>query len=168
MPESHILVAADTTMAQIRVIGRADFSCSQGIRDFGVQAIDNGVERLIIDLSECASMDSTFMGHLAVLGLCGKKQNATVEIANGAEAHVKQLGELGLRPLFVFSQSDSSVVDWVSLSAAKPVPSQHTEAVLEAHETLMSVDPDNVPRFKDVVEFLRNDLANGRNGSSTK
>jgi hypothetical protein len=41
-----------------------------------------------------------------------------------------------------------------------PVPTR-TEAaptILEAHETLMNFDPRNVPKFKDVVEFLREDL----------
>lgn len=41
-----------------------------------------------------------------------------------------------------------------------PVPTR-TEAaptILEAHETLMKFDPRNVPKFKDVVEFLREDL----------
>ena len=41
-----------------------------------------------------------------------------------------------------------------------PVPSRAEAAptILEAHEALMSFDPRNVPKFKDVVEFLREDL----------
>jgi anti-sigma B factor antagonist len=43
---------------------------------------------------------------------------------------------------------------------ACPVPSRAEAAptILEAHETLMMFDPRNVPKFKDVVEFLREDL----------
>lgn len=46
-----------------------------------------------------------------------------------------------------------------------PVPSRAEAAptILEAHEALMKFDPRNVPKFKDVVEFLREDL--GQNGS---
>ena len=41
-----------------------------------------------------------------------------------------------------------------------PVPSRAEAAptILEAHEALMKFDPRNVPKFKDVVEFLREDL----------
>ena len=33
-----------------------------------------------------------------------------------------------------------------------------TEASLEAHKLLMEVNPDNVPKFKDVAQFLAEDL----------
>jgi anti-sigma B factor antagonist len=43
---------------------------------------------------------------------------------------------------------------------ACPVPTRQEAAptILEAHEALMDFDPRNVPKFKDVVEFLREDL----------
>jgi anti-anti-sigma regulatory factor len=43
---------------------------------------------------------------------------------------------------------------------ACPVPTREEAAptILEAHEALMKFDPRNVPKFKDVVEFLREDL----------
>ena len=45
-----------------------------------------------------------------------------------------------------------------------PVPTRAEAAptILEAHETLMKFDPRNVPKFKDVVEFLREDLGQPR------
>jgi anti-sigma B factor antagonist len=41
-----------------------------------------------------------------------------------------------------------------------PVPTREEAAptILEAHEALMEFDERNVPKFKDVVEFLREDL----------
>jgi anti-sigma B factor antagonist len=47
-----------------------------------------------------------------------------------------------------------------------PVPTRAEAAptILEAHENLMEFDARNVPKFKDVVEFLREDLGqNSRN-----
>jgi anti-anti-sigma regulatory factor len=43
---------------------------------------------------------------------------------------------------------------------ACPVPTRAEAAptILEAHEALMNFDPRNVPKFKDVVEFLREDI----------
>ena len=69
-----ILVAANDQMAQIRVIGRATFACSSALRNYGLEQIAAGIERMVIDLSACAAMDSTFMGHLAALGLRGRSE----------------------------------------------------------------------------------------------
>jgi len=33
------------------------------------------------------------------------------------------------------------------------------ETVLEAHETLMKVDEKNIPKFQNVVDFVKKDLA---------
>ena len=33
-----------------------------------------------------------------------------------------------------------------------------TTASLEAHKLLMKINPENVPRFKDVAKFLEEDL----------
>ena len=42
-----------------------------------------------------------------------------------------------------------------SCAAAAPATNR---TILQAHETLMAADPDNVPRFKQVVDFMRADL----------
>jgi len=39
-----------------------------------------------------------------------------------------------------------------------PTHEQITRTSLEAHQTLMTVNPDNVARFKDVTQFLAEDL----------
>jgi hypothetical protein len=36
--------------------------------------------------------------------------------------------------------------------------------VLEAHQTLMRVNPENIPKFKNVTEFLVEDLKNLKPG----
>jgi len=33
-----------------------------------------------------------------------------------------------------------------------------TEIMLEAHQALVEAAPENITRFKDVLDFLRNDL----------
>jgi len=41
-----------------------------------------------------------------------------------------------------------------------PTHEQITRTSLEAHQTLMSITPENVARFKDVTQFLAEDLQN--------
>jgi hypothetical protein len=44
------------------------------------------------------------------------------------------------------------------LNCPVPTKAEAAPTILEAHENLMNFDPRNVPKFKDVVEFLREDL----------
>jgi hypothetical protein len=41
---------------------------------------------------------------------------------------------------------------------ANPSRVEITRTCLEAHQTLMAMNPDNVARFKDVTQFLAEDL----------
>jgi len=44
-----------------------------------------------------------------------------------------------------------------------PSHEQITRTSLEAHQTLMAMNPENVARFKDVAQFLVEDLKNLEN-----
>jgi len=41
---------------------------------------------------------------------------------------------------------------------AGPTRLETSRTCLEAHETLMKINPDNVPKFKDVTQFFAEDL----------
>jgi len=47
-----------------------------------------------------------------------------------------------------------------SAESINPTHEQITRTSLEAHQTLMAMNPDNVARFKDVAQFLAEDLKN--------
>jgi len=52
-----------------------------------------------------------------------------------------------------------------SLRTAGPLSSnsdEHRIAILEAHEALVDADPRNAVRFQDVIEYLRQEIADGR------
>ena len=103
-------------------------------------------------------MDSTFMGILAMLGLRAKKINAPMYVYNADEANLALLQGLGLRKLFEFrngNMDQNSGKDWVSESGET---SGRAETVLEAHQTLMSADEQNVKKFEKVVELVQKDL----------
>jgi hypothetical protein len=42
--------------------------------------------------------------------------------------------------------------------SSNPTHEELTRTSLEAHQTLMEVNPENVARFKDVTQFLAEDL----------
>jgi hypothetical protein len=48
---------------------------------------------------------------------------------------------------------------------ANPTREEVSRNCLEAHRTLMEISPDNVPKFKEVTQFLAEDLKKSKTGA---
>lgn len=160
MAETKILVAKKGKIAQIRVIGRGNYENSAKLREFGTKQISEGCNLILVDLTECTSMDSTFMGTLALLA---RPQGGTeVELVNVNEQNQKLLEGLGIKRIFSFSHTTgtSSATDWQTLVSAVSDSGEISKArlMLEATEELVRIDPQNQPKFEDVITFLKEDI----------
>lgn len=150
--------------ACIRIAGRANFAVSVNFRKLLHLLAGAGHRRVLIDLSECASMDSTFIGVLAheankLTPVGSSVSRPAIELLN-PNATVRQIiEELGIAHLFQFVERDLSR----ELFEAVPAPGEATRTelnrtCLEAHELLMALHPDNVKKFRDVVRFFAEEL----------
>ena len=180
---SKILVARSADLGFVKVVGRGSFQNSSCLKAFYQQLLKEGVSRFVVDLEACTYLDSTFLGILLGLGLKLKEAGkGLLQIRNASPRNLELLRNLGLDRLIQIdgAESVSSAVGVGQngnglgkgangLNGVKeenlqeipcPVPSRSEAAptILEAHENLMGFDPRNVPKFKDVVEFLREDL----------
>jgi anti-anti-sigma factor len=173
---SKILVARSANLGFVKVVGRGSFQNSGCFKSFYEELLKDGVKRFVVDLEACSYLDSTFLGIL--LGLGRQVKNAgsgLLHILNASPRNLELLRNLGLDRLIqidgrakaeeVKSAPETSVnLNGVTQTELKemPCPVQTREEaapmILEAHENLMEFDPRNVPKFKDVVEFLREDL----------
>lgn len=122
--------------------------------------IQRGNRDFVVDLGACELMDSTFMGTLAGVALRlreigqGGLRAVNVNIRNTA-----LLENLGLDQLFVVEAGPSTDAP-PSLRQADPGREEDAKGtVLEAHEALIQADSQNAVKFKDVVEYLRQELA---------
>ncbi|MDD5727812.1 MAG: hypothetical protein PHV59_04525, partial [Victivallales bacterium] len=124
--------------------------------------LDGNFTRIAIDLKSCQGMDSTFMGIMAMIGLKAKKINVQVEIFNASKNNRYLLAGLGLDKLFKFvsEEEDSGETGKETVQESGQSGDMLTTAktVVEAHEALMDVDKDNIPKFKKVVEFAKQDV----------
>jgi anti-anti-sigma regulatory factor len=160
--KAKILIAVEGGEYHIKVDGRATFEVSSPVRNLAMK-IDNGpLKGVYVNLESCSGMDSTFIGVIAMLGLYARKQNVPSVILNSNENNKKLLNGLGLYKIFTYAEdSYAGVKKWTdssSESPAKPDAVETAKTVLTAHETLMDIDESNVPRFKNVVEFVKKDL----------
>jgi anti-anti-sigma regulatory factor len=173
MPTStaKLLVLVGKEFACVKVSGRANFSFSPDFKVLLAGLAEKGYGHFIIDLSECVLMDSTFLGVLAGFGLKMNQATAAnqrgIELSNPNARVTELLENLGALPLFKIISGPLQFPADVQTSApasANPTHEEITRTCLEAHKILMKVNPDNVARFKDVTQFLAEDLKNLEKG----
>ena len=160
----ELLICRENEKYGIVLSGRVNFETVVPLRDF-VNNLPADVKELIIDLSECLSMDSTCMGVLSMLALTGIKSKLKMRVLN-AGGNRQLLKGLGVEKLFKFEDAEFepySDIIYPKLDAGKKDMQTTTETVLEAHEVLMDADSSNQQRFKAVVDMTRQDLDRMKN-----
>jgi len=158
MKQAKVLIARDEGAYHIKVEGRANFDTSPPLRSFANSLDKEGLAGIYVDLSECVGMDSTFMGVLAMIGLKSKSFGVILTIVNADENCKKLLNGLGLQKILAYTeQTKPENQNWADV-LSNADKTERAQTVLQAHDTLMKVDKDNIPRFKNVVEFVKKDL----------
>lgn len=156
MSQEILAVVVEDNLARIKVSGRATFGCSEDLKKFCHLMLERKVDKIIIDMENCAGMDSTFMGILTMVSLSARKQNTTIEMNNTGEDNKQNLFSLGLKNMFDFTEtSTKSTPEWESLEGKEISQEQHKENVLNAHQTLIDVHEDNRKEFQDIITFLK-------------
>jgi anti-sigma B factor antagonist len=166
LPASRISVFAGEKFACIRIAGRGDFTNSIEFTTLVRELRAAGYSYFVVDLSECSFLDSTFLGALATLGLQLTEDNhdhceSGIQLLNANARIVDLLECLGVIHLFKLAEGplvSPEPTQSLPHTATKPTKEEVTRACLEAHRTLMEINPANVPRFKDVAQFLAEDL----------
>jgi anti-anti-sigma regulatory factor len=160
-------VLVGKNFACVKIAGRANFTFSPDFKTLLAELIQKGYGRFIIDLSGCVLMDSTFLGVLAGFGIKLNRGSAPapggIELSNPNARVTELLENLGVLQLFKIIDGAPQLPGDVSVQTPAPVNPSHEEITrtsLEAHQALMAANPDNVPRFKDVAQFLAEDLKN--------
>jgi len=161
---STLQVAVTEQVALVKISGRASFNCSVEFKTLVYELRTRGYRKFILDLTDCLIMDSTFLGVLAGFGLKlaeSADEKSTVTLLNLNQRILDLLENLGVAHLFHIMQGTeplSQKCREVRQSDGTPSKLETARVCLEAHETLMSINPANIPRFKDVTRFMAEDL----------
>lgn len=160
MPEAQIQVAKSRSVLVIRVIGRATFKVGRELREYALAELKAMPAEIIVDLEQCEGMDSTFMGVLAMIGLNGRGK-ANLVLVNANEQHRRLLDGIGVSKVWTYAEEPVPDADWKTLCMAAEGAADMAacgRTVLEAHKTLMELDAENIPKFKNVVDLLSAEL----------
>lgn len=164
-----VLVTIHKHVAVIRVEGRGSFKSSTALKEFGRTALAEGCRTAVLDMSDCVGMDSTFMGTLAGFATRLRQREEGAMILLNLNPRVRGLvATLGLDRLAQAYEPGATPDSLRSLAAlseslhALEIPEGSRDAttkmMIEAHENLVAIAPENLPRFKDVLTYLREDL----------
>jgi anti-anti-sigma regulatory factor len=170
MPSAKLLVLVGEQFACVRIVGRANFMSSIDFKTLLNELGEKGYDYFMLDLTDCALMDSTFLGVLAGFGLklnspqreAGQTGSFAIELLNPNPRITELLENLGVLHLFKLVEGPVALPPGVGsapcASATTPSHQEITRACLEAHQTLMAINPENISRFKEVAQFLAEDL----------
>jgi anti-sigma B factor antagonist len=164
--QSSILVGVNGPAVWVKVEGKGSFLNSGSLKEFAREMVDRGYREFIVDLGKCAMMDSTFMGTMAGVALRLKELGrGHVHIVHCGGRSRDLLSGLGLDQIFSIRNNGSIAPECESLPSGKTMQDlllekkkAQAETMLEAHEALCAAVPENLLRFKDVLEYLKQDL----------
>jgi len=162
--QSSIQVGLNGQTVWVKVEGKGNFLNSGNLKEFAREMVNRGYREFIVDLENCIMMDSTFMGTMAGVALRLKELGqGRLHVVHCGERSRDLLTGLGLDQIFSIHVNGSAAPACDLLSEAAPPESsaqkqRQAQQMLDAHEALCAAAPENFSRFKDVLDYLKQDL----------
>jgi anti-sigma B factor antagonist len=163
--ESSIQVGVNGPTVWVKVEGKGSFLNSGNLKEFAREMLDRGYREFVIDLADCAMMDSTFMGTMASVALRLKELGrGHLHVVHCRNRSRELLSGLGLDQIFDIHTNGSTAPECESLEHGsgdqlrENRKQEQAQTMLEAHEALCEAAPENLFRFKDVLDYLKQDL----------
>jgi anti-sigma B factor antagonist len=164
--ESSIQVGVNGPTVWVKVEGRGSFLNSGNLKEFAREMLDRGYREFVIDLADCAMMDSTFMGTMASVALRLKELGrGHLHVVHCRNRSRELLSGLGLDQIFDIHTNGATAPECEELDergsmdrARENKKQEQAKTMLEAHEALCEAAPENLFRFKDVLDYLKQDL----------
>lgn len=156
----------------IRCAGRGCFVNSPTLKSLADRYLDKGGSEIVVDLEVCPGVDSTFMGTLAGLARRCMGCGGHLQVASPTQRTRASMESLGLDMLVDIDPPDAAwqfsleqrrqVLQGDEHAAAQEAQQMseiaRTRHVLEAHNTLRSMNRKNDETFGYVCETLEEDL----------
>lgn len=165
----------------VRCSARGCFVNSPQLKNIADKYLEREGKNIVVDLELCPGVDSTFMGTLAGIARHCLQKNGSLHIADPTERTRASMESLGLDMLLEIDPPDAAwqadkaerrstmVQDSQSLGDNESAPLselERTRHVLEAHNTLRSMNRQNDETFGYVCETLEEDLMRHENEQS--
>jgi anti-sigma B factor antagonist len=163
--ESSIQVGVNGDAVWVKVEGKGSFLNSGNLKEFTREMVNRGYREFVVDLEGCVMMDSTFMGTMAGVALRLKELgHGHLHVVHCGERSRNLLSGLGLDQIFSIHANGSAAPQCKLLQreqageSAEEKKQQTSREMLDAHQALCDAAPQNFSKFKDVLDYLKQDL----------
>jgi anti-anti-sigma factor len=141
-----------------RIAGRGTHQESASLKDFVCGAVEGGAN-VVLDLSPCDYLDSTFLGLLLILHQLGESSEGSFAVLADEDARRKLLCTAGLDQLLPFAEEPPECIGKpVTLELSKPDEREFGKHVLEMHRLLAELGGPAADAFREVADQLQKDL----------
>ena len=144
----------------VRVHGLGSMNNCLCLRDFVEELLQAGRSFLVIDLTDCTGMDSTFMGLIAGAAAFEQGESTVgVAVVNANDALVGLLKSVGLMEL-VFVEPEPFEVPALEFQRLEEPASEDERLALvrSAHEHLIKICDENERLFGPLVRTLEKEM----------
>jgi anti-anti-sigma factor len=167
-PVDQAFVAISGKNALVKVEGRGSFKISSSLKQFGDTVVSSKLPLILVDMTLCIGMDSTFMGVLAGVATRMKSHSGKIVMVNCSPRTKGLLSTLGLDQLISTYEVGHAPEQYAAilqgrtpreaLEAGSCHDAETVQTMLDAHQNLVDLVPENLPQFKDVLLFLREEV----------
>jgi anti-anti-sigma regulatory factor len=156
----RLALATGPELVCFRVQGKPTLELSGHLRRAAEQLIGSGRTHVLIDLTECPSVDSTFAGVLIYLSKLVQKTQppGRVGLLQVGELVRRQLDSLGVLHRFDLAERRGGDLRFEEVALTPASKVQTAWLCLDAHRDLIEAHAANAEKFRDVVEFLEQDV----------
>src|SRR5881398_903425 len=141
--DSSIQVGVRGPTVWVKVEGKGSFLNSGNLKEFSREMLDRGYREFVIDLADCAMMDSTFMGTMASVALRLKELGrGHLHVVHCGNRSRDLLSGLGLDQIFDIHSNGTRAPECGALEREKANGSsteqkkQVSADMLDAHQAL--------------------------------
>lgn len=160
-------VARSGSAVYVRVHKLGIASVSLDLWDFAEEMARKNFSKFIVDLSECQSFDSTFMGVLvSIANGPAVRKGGGVMVVHPSDHHLKLLEDVGLTKILVVSEEPHPLPDDLELVPLDPLPrtsKERIERIRDAHVRLCEHDERNRAKFGPFLDLLAREIGPRKN-----
>ena len=161
MPQTSVLKVARTTGGYcLRVEGRGTMRESQSASQFAAGPLEREGATVVVDLSACDHLDSTFLGCLVEMQRkAGRASPPRVLISASPEKVKKLLSPTKLDLLFkTTAEPPQGLGDFITLPAAEPGTPDVMRHVMECHRLLAESGAPQKAAFAAIADGIQKEL----------
>src|SRR5881296_1299732 len=126
--DSSIQVGVRGPTVWVKIEGKGSFLNSGNLKEFAREMLDRGYREFVVDLADCAMMDSTFMGTMASIALRLKEiGHGHLHIVHCGNRSEQLLSGLGLDQIFDIHRDGAHAPECEALGQVTRGPSLDSE-----------------------------------------